>query len=147
MAKLEKSIFVQAPVEEVSAFLTEPANWPMIWPSMLECQGTQHSPDGSHYTAVHWVYKMSGMRFEGDSDTIEYTANQRITTKSRSGIENTVTWAFAPEGGGTRATFSVEYVVPVPVLGKLAENAIVRANEQEMDVVLANLKATLETES
>ncbi|HET91807.1 MAG TPA: hypothetical protein ENN99_13880 [Chloroflexi bacterium] len=147
MAKLEKSILIDAPVEKVSAFLTEPANWPAIWPSMLECQGTDRAPDGSHYTAVHWVYKMSGMRFEGDSDTVEYTANQRIATRSCGGIENTVTWTFTPEAGGTRATFSVEYVVPIPVLGKLAENAIVKANEQEMDVVLANLKAALETES
>jgi len=145
MAKLEKSIHIEAPVEKVSAFLTEPANWPTIWPSMLECQGTEKSPDGSHYTSVHWVYKMSGMRFEGDSDTIEYVPNQRVATKSRSGIENTVVWTFEPEESGTRATFSVEYVVPVPVLGKLAANAIVKSNEREMDVVLENLKKAMES--
>jgi hypothetical protein len=38
----------------------------------------------------------------------------------------------------------VEYTVPVPLLGKMAEAVIVKLNENEMNVLLANLKARME---
>jgi hypothetical protein len=38
----------------------------------------------------------------------------------------------------------MEYTVPIPLLGKLAEAFIRRLNENEMDVVLSNLKARME---
>jgi len=42
-------------------------------------------------------------------------------------------------------TSQVEYTVPVPLLGKLAEAFILKQNEHESDVMLANLKARMET--
>jgi hypothetical protein len=41
-------------------------------------------------------------------------------------------------------TFVAEYVVPVPLLGRLAEAVIVKVNEHETETLLANLKATME---
>ena len=38
----------------------------------------------------------------------------------------------------------VEYVFPVPLLGRLAEVFIVKQNEHEAEVMLANLKARME---
>jgi hypothetical protein len=40
--------------------------------------------------------------------------------------------------------FEVEYTVPVPLLGRLAEAAIVKLNQNEMELLLANLKARME---
>ena len=44
----------------------------------------------------------------------------------------------------TSTTFKVEYTVPIPVLGKLAEAVIVKMNDREGDLILANLKARME---
>lgn len=49
-----------------------------------------------------------------------------------------------PEDGGTKVTVEVEYTVPIPVLGKVAESFIVKANEREIELLLANLKDRLE---
>jgi hypothetical protein len=49
-----------------------------------------------------------------------------------------------PEGADTKVTFTVDYTVPIPVLGKLAEAAIVKLNNHEGDVVMENLKTILE---
>ena len=49
-----------------------------------------------------------------------------------------------PEDDGTKVTFTAEYTVPIPVLGKLAEAIIVRMNDHEGDIVVANLKARME---
>jgi len=51
---------------------------------------------------------------------------------------------FQPEAGGTKVTFEVEYTVPIPLLGKLAEAIIVKMNDREGDLILANLKARME---
>ena len=142
MPKTETSITIKAPVEKVFGYISEPTNLPEIWPSLVEIKDVQSLPNGGH--ANRWVYKMAGIRLEGSSEDIEYVANQRVVSRTKGGVESTQTWILQPEGGGTKVTFKVEYTVPIPVLGKLAEAIIVKMNEHEGDVILANLKARME---
>ena len=142
MANIEKTIVINAPAEKIFNYIADPANLPSIWPSMEQIKEVASLPSGG--TSFKWVYKMAGMRINGASDTVEFNPNQRVTTKSMSGIENTFTWNFQPEAGGTRVNLQVEYTVPVPVLGKLAEEVIIRQNDLEAEVLLANLKAKME---
>jgi hypothetical protein len=53
-------------------------------------------------------------------------------------------WNLEPADGGTRLTVEAEYRVPVPVLGRLAEALVVKMNEREGELILANLKARME---
>src|SRR4030067_1166526 len=142
MAKLVKSVTIHAPVDKVFNYLTEPTNLPEIWPSMVEVKDIQRLPDGK--TNYHWKYKMAGMFFEGDTETVELVANQRVVAKNESGIPSTFVWTYQPEDGDTKVTMEVEYTVPVPVLGKLAEAAVVKLNDHEADTLLANLKTRVE---
>ena len=142
MAKVEKSATINAPVEKVFGYISEPANLPEIWPSMVEVKDVQRLPNGGN--SFGWVYKMAGMRFEGTSEDTEIVANQRSVSKSKGGIDSTITWTFQPEAGGTKVTFEAEYTVPVPLVGKLAESFIVKQNEREAELILANLKAKME---
>jgi len=142
MAKVEKAITINAPVEKVCGYINEPTNLPEIWPSMVEVKDVQRLPNGG--TSFRWVYKMAGMRFEGTTEDTEYVPNQRVVSKSTGGIESTFTWTFQPEDGGTKLTVEVEYTVPIPLLGKLAEAFIVKQNEREAELLLANLKAKME---
>jgi hypothetical protein len=87
---------------------------------------------------------MAGMRFNGSSVHTEFAANERTVSESSGGIESTITWTYEPEGGGTKMTTLVEYKIPVPLLGKIAEAFVVKMNENESDIILANLKARLE---
>ena len=87
---------------------------------------------------------MAGIHLEGTTEGDDSVANQRIVSKTKGGVESTQTWMFQPEGDETKVTFEVEYTVPVPVLGKLAEAIIVKMNEQEGEVILANLKTRME---
>jgi uncharacterized membrane protein len=143
MAKVTRSISINAPVDKVFAFMWDPANLPEIWPSMVEVKDVKLTPQGVGST-FGWVYKMAGMRFEGVSETTEYIANQRNATKTTKGIQSTFVWAYKPEDGGTKLTVEVEYTVPVPLLGKLAEAFIEKQNEHEAECTLANLKARME---
>ena len=142
MPKEERTITINAPVEKVFSYIDEPTNLLEIWPSMVEVKDVQRLPKGG--TSFRFVYKMAGIRFEGTSEDIEYVANERIVTKTKGGIEAIYTWTFQPEDGGTKMTVEVEWTVPVPVLGKLAEAFIVRQQEREFDLLLANLKDKME---
>jgi hypothetical protein len=87
---------------------------------------------------------MAGMRFEGASETTEFKANRHNVTESKKGIQSKFTWDYKPEAGGTKLNVKVEYTVPIPLVGKLAEAFIIKQNEHESDALLANLKARME---
>jgi uncharacterized membrane protein len=142
MAKITKSILIHAPVGRVFEYATQPTNLPEFWPSMMEVKDVHAGAGvGDHYG---WVYKMAGMKFEGTSECTEFAQNERVVIKNTGGIPSTFVWTYVPQNGATKVTIDVEYTVPVPLLGKLAEAFIVKENEHEADAVMANLKARLE---
>ena len=142
MVKSLKNITINAPVEKVFAYLSEPTNLPEIWPSLVEIKDVQRLPNGG--TRNRWVYKMAGIRLEGTSEDTERIPNRRLVSRTKGGAESTQTWILQPEGKGTKVTFEVEYTVPIPVLGKLAEAIIVKMNEGEGELILNNLKSRME---
>jgi uncharacterized membrane protein len=142
MATVNKSITINAPIEKVFKYTAEPSNLLEIWPSMVEIKNIQPLPNGG--TRGRFVYKMAGMRFEGISEDTEFIPNQRIVSKTEEPIESEQIWEYQSEGEATKVTFRVEYTVPIPLLGKLAEAFIVKLNENEAETLLANLKARME---
>ncbi len=144
MVKVERTIHINAPVAKVIGYLEDPNNLPEIWPSLIEVKDVKQLPErvGSSY---RWVYKMAGMRFEGTTEVVEYDANRRVVLKDKGGIEANRTNTFQSDNGGTKLSMVVEYTVPIPLLGKLAEAFIRKENEHEADALLANLKDRMET--
>ena len=142
MAKVEKTITIDAPVEKVFSYVSVKTNLPDIWPSMVEAKDIQSLPNGGE--SFRWVYKMAGVKFEGTSEDSEFIVNQRIVSKTKGGIDSTVTWTFQPETEGTKVTFDAEYTVPIPLVGKIAEAIIVKQNNKEAELLLTNLKDRME---
>jgi uncharacterized membrane protein len=142
VAKVQKSILNNAPVEEVFAFVENPSNMPDVWPSLERVTDVERQPNGGY--CCKYIYRIVGMRFEGYTDLVEHVPNQRIVTHSKIGIEGTLRWTFQPEGNGTRLTIEAEYSVPVPLVGKIAAALLVRQYQQEAETLLANIKAKLE---
>ncbi|NIM05420.1 MAG: hypothetical protein GTN65_07365, partial [Armatimonadetes bacterium] len=108
---------------------------------MLEVKDVEELPNGG--AKYNWVYKMAGVRLEGASETTEYAPNERIVVRSKGGIESTLAYDYQREGDGTRLTVSVDYKIPIPLVGKLAESFILKLNEREAETVLGNLKDRL----
>ena len=142
MATVSKSITINAPIEKVFKYTAEQSNLPEIWPSLVENKIVERLPNGGIKT--EFVYKMAGMRFEGISIDTEFIPNQRVVSKTEEGVESEITREFQSEGEATKVTFSGEYTVPIPLLGKLAEAFIVKQNENEAETIMANLKARME---
>jgi uncharacterized membrane protein len=142
MKQVKNNIRVDASAARIFQYLTQPANLPDIWPSMTAVSNVVRSPDGSH--SFDWVYKMAGMHFDGHSDSVRIEKDHLIETHTTKGIKNTFRWTFAGRGDTTDVTLEVEYELPIPLLGKLAESFLVKANERESATLLRNLKAHLE---
>jgi uncharacterized membrane protein len=142
MAKFAKTVTINAPVEKVFGYSEKPTNLPEIWPSLVEVKDVKPLANGGH--SFQYVYKMAGLRLQGTSEDTEYIPNQRVVSKSKGGVQATQIFTYQPEAGGTKLTWEIEYTVPVPLLGKLAEVVIVKMNEREAELVLANLKARME---
>jgi uncharacterized membrane protein len=142
MATVNKSITINAPIEKVFKYSAEPSNLPEIWPSMIEAKDIQPLPNGGN--KFRWVYKMAGIRIEGISEDTEFIPNQRSVSKTEGGVESEIIWEYQSEGEATKVTFSAEYTVPIPLIGKLAEAFIVKLNENEAETLLSNLKARME---
>lgn len=143
MPKIERTIIIDAPVEKVFNYVhKDPSSLLEIWPSLVEVKDVERLPNGGN--RFRWVYNLAGVRLEGTSEDIEYIPNQHVVSKTKGGVDATYTWTYDPEDGGTRMTEEVEYTVPIPVLGRVAEAFIIRANEREADLFLANLKDKME---
>ena len=56
-------------------------------------------------------------------------------------------WTFEPENGSTKLSMTVDYEIPIPLVGKIAESLLAKRNEREWDVVLANAKDAIEADS
>ena len=141
MAKVEKSAHVDAPVERVFAYLRDPMSNLEWLPGMMEVTKVSGEGVGARF---RWVYRMAGIAVEGESTALEFVPNERFVTESRSGILSTWTWDFAPKDGGTKIDLTVDYVVPIPVLGKLAEAVVVKQNERVLDTALENIRSRME---
>ena len=141
MAKVERTITINAPVEKVFAYITDPTNELEFVPSITDIRNIQGEGVGKTYD---WTYKMLGIPLSGKSETIEYKPNERYVSKSSGGVVSTWTWMFKSEAGGTQVNLVIEYTVPVPVLGKFAERLALRQTEREADLAMATLKDRLQ---
>jgi hypothetical protein len=56
-------------------------------------------------------------------------------------LQGKITCTFRSDENITRVTLTIEYKVPVPLLGKLAEAIIVKMNDQEADLIMVNIRA------
>lgn len=142
MFKISRSIIIDAPIEKVCNFMEDPANLPEIWPSMVEVSNIRTNARG--WPIYNWVYKMGGMKFQGESSTVEYEHNSHVITESTKGIQSRFDFHYRDVDGKTEVKMDVEYSVPIPVLSKVAEQVVGKLNEHEADVLLANLKADME---
>ncbi len=143
MAAVERSGSINAPVEEVFAYVSDPMSQLEWMPSMVEVTDVNRTEQGVGST-FRWKYKMAGMILQGDNETLEFVPNKRVVARSRGGMDSTWTWTYESQDGGTKLSVHIKYTIPVPVLGNIAEGLARRQNEREADLAMANIKAKME---
>lgn len=142
MISITKSVRINAPVEKVFEFLTNPNHLPEVWPSLVEVSKVTRQPGGAH--SFDWVYKMAGMKFKGHSASTEVQKDKLAVVKNEGGIPSTFRWIYESKDNQTELTVEVKYQIPNTLLSKLAEPLIRRLNDRDADTLLHNLKERME---
>jgi len=141
MPTINNSTNINAPVEKVFAYVTDPPTTPEWLVGATEVTDVTGSGVGQHY---HWKYNMLGVPLRGETTVSEHVPNERRVTESKGGVTSTWTFTFTPHDGGTKLDLELDYTIPVPVLGKLAEQLVLKRNQREADLSMENLKERLE---
>ena len=143
MAKIEFSIDVRRPVEEVFAYLTDPTNLPEWQSGALEASVQGPLQTGQTITETR---KFLGRRIESKLAVEQYEPPRKFAARVTSGpvpfrFEQTT----EPEGSGTRVSVLVEG--EPGGFFKLAEPLVERALRREIEGNSATLKDILEARS
>jgi uncharacterized membrane protein len=141
MAKVKRSIIVNAPVEKVYNYLADQKSQPDWLPSMVEVWDTSDPKVGESFK---WKYKMAGVLLEGETTVVELVPNKRIGTQSKGAVASDWLFVLEAKDGGVEVELNLEYTIPIPVLGKVAERIVLKRNEREADLAMENIKTILE---
>jgi len=142
MTRLNREITIQAPVGKVFDFISKPSNLQRVWPSLVEIKDEKSQLGGGY--SFTWRYDWGGISLVGSGRVIDIAVSQWIVAKMSGSIDCTITWAFRNLNGATRVFLTVDYQIPLPIVGWLAGKAGVKLNEQEIDTVLSNIRSSCE---
>ena len=108
MASFGSSIVINRPIEEVFAYMNDPANDTQWQSVVVESKVTSEGPVGVGTTGFN-VIRFLGRKIEANYEITEHEQNKKSTIKSTSGpIPFTGTRTFESVEGGTRVTESIE---------------------------------------
>lgn len=129
MAKIERSIVIEAPVEKVFAFLTDFDNFVKLQPPEMEMEilSRDEGPQRVGYT-VKARTKVGKQVWEFDFETTEFVKNKIYAGRQKGGPMKKLEskdW-FEPADGGTKWTNVVEYELPYSILGKILDKLKMR---------------------
>ena len=142
MVRVEASVVINRPLEEVFAFASNHEN-NMEWQSAVsEVEKTSEGPIGVG-TTYRGADRLLGQRIEWTSEVVGYDVNRKVEFKIDAGplqLEETVT--FEPVDGGTRVT--PVYEGDPGGFFKLAAPVMVRMFQGQVQGNLDNLRSVLE---
>jgi uncharacterized protein YndB with AHSA1/START domain len=103
MTKIERTLTIHRPLEEVFAYLSDVEHGPRYISGQREAHKTSSGPMG-----VGTTFVTSGkfLRRGTTCEVTEYEPNLRLAWQATSGARAATTWDFQPSGPSTRITFT-----------------------------------------
>ncbi len=145
MFKTEKSILIDAPIEQVFAYASDPARMPEYAPGTDAVKDIQRLPDGCYtYTSVS---KFAGMPVEWKCEQNEVIPNERFVRKGESSVMDFIlTFRFERlEGGTTRVSIISENTFhggPLAMLGEaFFASQVEHSAQQAIEAAKAHIEA------
>ncbi|MGE5610776.1 MAG: SRPBCC family protein [Bacillota bacterium] len=138
---VQKTITINAPLEEVFGFFSKYENFPRFMSNVREVRDYLSGRS-------HWVIAgPAGMQVSWDADLTQLIPNEVIAWRSVPGstVENSGVIRFQPEAGGTRVDIKLSYNPPGGALGHAMARLFGADPKSEFDADLARVKTMLET--
>ena len=146
MAKLERTIEIDASPEEVYDVLTDP-NCLGEWVTIQDRLVSAPDPPLEKGDCVVQQMKVVGKKFEvsWDVEVAERPSKVRWTGSGPMGSKARATYELSSNGnGGTKFSYTNEYDMPGGPVGKMAGKAMTSASGKEADATLKRLKEFVE---
>jgi uncharacterized membrane protein len=138
---IQKTIHIDAPVEQVFEFWTRPENFPNFMRNV-------HSVTGNPQATTHWVVNGAGMTLEWDAECTEFIPNQKVAWQTLPGatVAHAGSVRFEPtREGETRLEVKMSYNPPAGAIGHALASFLGADPKRKLDEDLMRLKTTLET--
>jgi len=142
MARIEASVMINRPVDEVFAYMTNAQTWPHWESGLLHAEQTSEGPM-SVGTTFQGANQALGRRMEWTSEVTEYTLNRRWGQKIISkGWSTEESLTFEPFEGSTKLTLVSE--LEMGGFFKLVAPFVAGMMQKQIEKNLAKLKDILE---
>ena len=143
MRRIHRTIDIKAPVQRVYEFINQPSNLPGVWPHMVSVSNIVPREGGA--SDFDWVFKMGGVHFNGHAFVEQARPGEYARIRTEGGIPSLFVWSYTGlDGSGTRLTVDVEYSLPTPVIGKIAEALLTKSNERDLDDIPEEVRKEIE---
>jgi uncharacterized membrane protein len=130
MVKIEHSLVIARPIEQVFVFLVNPSNNSLWQEGVIESRQISEGPVGVG-TRGRDIREFFGRRIECDYEIVEYEPKERIRFKSISGLTQfDGSYTFQSVQQGTRFTFTIEgnagpwFSLATPLAARLAKKQV-----------------------
>ena len=133
--RIEESLQIGRPVDEVFTAWTDFSNLPNISPMIRRVQ--------TFGDRSHWVMALYGKQFEWDAELVQNIPNQSLGWKSVHGPKHSGRINFSPLGNDTLVHVIMNYAPPLRVFSRAAE-PLREPLEAHVKRALRDLKAALE---
>lgn len=147
-----RSIEINAPVEEVFAFVADPRRQTRAMARALDRRivvtDVQTSPEGE-VTGWTWSTPWFGLpiSYSAKATRAEHVANERIVNKHHTATKDVDTITVEPMPSGTRLTWHAELSSPIPLLEGVAIRITAKGRSygRQIDDTLAEVKQAIES--
>ena len=112
MVRIERSVIIKRPIEEVFAFVTDIDNFPKWIPSVVESEKISRGPIGVGTTEHEVVFRgYFFLKGENNSVVTEYQLNKKIAWRTTSSFFPPwdSTYNFESVEGGTNVTYVLQW--------------------------------------
>ena len=116
MTRIEKSIIINKPVEEVFRYASDWEKWSDWFEGVSDFRPTTEIRKGNG-TRYAYKAKMMGLNVKVETEIQNFVVNQGWTGKGTKGVPTRTQWIFEPYTSGTKFTYVLEYKLPIPILG------------------------------
>lgn len=147
MTRIEASVDINAPVEDVFAFASDWRRWEDWWEGVSRFRPTTEvmRGNGTRYAYKAWI---AGMTLNLETEIHEFTENVGWRGVATKGPPHRTQWVFEAKGDKTRLTYILEYDLSWPLLGPILDSLLMRPGWQRMlERSLRNLKIHFEGQS
>jgi carbon monoxide dehydrogenase subunit G len=141
--RLEASILINRPAEDIFTFLNNPDNHPKFVPGMIEFKKSSPGPFEQVGTSVQGVRKFLGQRMELPYEITEFQRGNKLGMKGAMGpIKFKDGYVLESMGPNTRVKFWLEFTLTG--LMKLTQPLFAIVGKAHANETLTNLKKAIE---